>query len=435
MRTSSSDASTIHRATQHHLRPLLHHQLQQPRALHPANALITTAAGNEERAQTLTLGDTYTVSPTLVNSFHATFSRRRDNRGPASDFINAQTIGINEFVYVPNDLRVAISNSFSVGCGTCSPGHFNVNTYQVADDMDYIRGNHHIAFGVNLVRTQLNSLAGYLQNGNFSFNGQFTNDPIADFLLGDMNTFGQSRPQQVSNRLLNIGLYVQDTWHATSRLTVNGGLRWEPTKIPVDYFHRGSIFSRAAFDANQHSSVYTTAPAGSFYYGDPGVPEGFAPNHWANFSPRLGLAWNRRGDGKETIRVGSSILYDSVALYTPQRLTSNPPVVNEIDITNPGRSRIHGRTIREAIRFPAFIRRRRMPSSPPPRSGFCFRRTPSRPPSTTGISAISGSLRATGCSRPAIWATRRRTSGSGRRLTPLCRLLARPPATRWRGAC
>ncbi len=309
---------------------------RNPAYWNPNNALITTAAGNLERAQTATFGDTFTLSPTLVNSLHFTFSRRADQRGPAQSFINAQDIGINQFVYVPNDLRVTVSNAFSVGCGTCSPAHLNVNTFQESDDLDWVRGNHRFAFGADILRTQLNSDVGYLQNGNFNFNGQFTNDPIADFLLGDMNTYGQSRPQQVANRVTDIGIYAQDTWHVNTRLTVNIGLRWEPTIIPADYFHRGAVFSLANFEANQHSSVYTTAPAGALFYGDPGVPRGFAPNHWSNFSPRLGLAWNPRGDGRETIRVGSSLLYDTVALYTPQRLTSDPPVVNEIDLNNPG---------------------------------------------------------------------------------------------------
>jgi len=307
---------------------------RNPAHYSPTNILITTSSGNLERAQTATFGDTYSISPTLVSSFHATFTRRADQRGPAANFINAQTIGINQSIYVPNDLRVTVSNAFSVGCGTCSPAHLNVNTFQESEDIDWIRGAHRLAFGVDILRTQLNAVVGYLQNGNFNFNGQFTNDSIADFLLGQMSTYGQSRPQQVSNRVTNYGLYAQDTWHAKRNLTVNMGLRWEPTIIPTDLFHRGSTFSRAAFDANQHSSVYSTAPAGAFFYGDPGVPAGFAPNHWANFSPRLGLAWDPHGNGKETIRVGSAILYDTVALYTPQRLTSNPPVVNEIDLTN-----------------------------------------------------------------------------------------------------
>ena len=48
------------------------------------NALTTATAGNWDRSQTMTIGDTYTVSATMVNSFHATFDRRRDNRAVRS---------------------------------------------------------------------------------------------------------------------------------------------------------------------------------------------------------------------------------------------------------------------------------------------------------------------------------------------------------------
>jgi hypothetical protein len=62
-----------------------------------------------------------------------------------------------------------------------NPGHFNVNTYQLSDDIDLIRGRHHIGFGVDYVRTQNNILAGYLQNGSLTFNGNASRDPILDF--------------------------------------------------------------------------------------------------------------------------------------------------------------------------------------------------------------------------------------------------------------
>jgi len=51
-----------------------------PAVWDPKDILVTTIAGNLERAQSFTLGDTFTLSPTTVNSFHATATRRRDNR-------------------------------------------------------------------------------------------------------------------------------------------------------------------------------------------------------------------------------------------------------------------------------------------------------------------------------------------------------------------
>ena len=309
---------------------------QNPGNWNPKDILVTAAAGNLERSQSMTLGDTYTFGPNTVNSFHATFTRRRDNRGPNSQDINANTLGVNIFTNVPDDLRVTVgsgSSGFAVGCGTCSPGHFNVNTFQEADDVDVIRGKHQMAFGVDVIRTQNNVLSGYLQNGNFGFSGQATGDPILDFLLGSLSTFQQSRPQLVSMRGTILGAYAQDSIHLTSHLVLNAGLRWEPMLFPHDLYHRGSTFSLANFVAGVHSQVYTNAPAGSLYYGDPGVTSNFTQNRYNNFSPRLGLVWDPKGDGKQTFRVGAAIMYDSAEIYLSQHLTSNPPVVNELDFT------------------------------------------------------------------------------------------------------
>jgi hypothetical protein len=120
---------------------------------------------------------------------------------------------------------------------------------------------------------------------------------------------------------------------------VNAGLRWEPMFWPTDHWNRGSVFSMANFLAAVHSRVYPNAPAGSLYYGDPGVNASFTNDHKLNeFSPRLGIAWDPKGDGRQTLRAGVALMYDSGMLYTAQRLASNPPFVNEIDLqtSNPG---------------------------------------------------------------------------------------------------
>jgi hypothetical protein len=306
---------------------------RNPAVFDSKNILVTTNPGNLERAQAFTLGDTWTLSPNLVNSAHATITRRRDDRGPAANMINGSAIGINTYFYVPNDLRLSVSNGFSTSCGTCAPGFFNVTTGQAADDVDFLKGKHQFAFGADFIRTDNNLLTGYLENGNYGFNGQYSNDPLLDFMLGLMSTYGQSRPQQVAMRESIIGLYGQDTIHVNPHLVVNIGLRWEPQLFPHDYFHRGSTFSRAAFDAGQKSTVFTNAPAGSFYYRDKGVPPAFTENTLTNFSPRFGLIFDPRGDGRQTFRAGYGLLYDSGMLYATQRLTSNPPFVNEIDLT------------------------------------------------------------------------------------------------------
>jgi len=85
----------------------------------------------------------------------------------------------------------------------------------------------------------------------------------------------------------------------------------------TDYFNRGSEFSMTAFNAGQHSSVYPNAPAGMFYYGDPGVPRAFTSNKLANFSPRVGLVWNPHGNGRDTLRVGGAFSTTPRSLVLP----------------------------------------------------------------------------------------------------------------------
>ncbi len=303
----------------------------------PQDILVTSASGNVERAQTFVLGDTYTLNPSTVNSFHATFGRRADARGPNASGVNAAALGVKNIYQGTNDfLQVAVNNGgFAVGCGTCALGIFNITSYQLADDVDILRGKHQIAFGVDLLRTRDIQNNHYQDDGVFNFSGQYSNDPLLDFLAGKMNSFSQSGPQ-LNDLFQNVvGFYVQDTFHATPKLVVNGGLRWEPMLPLHDRFNRGSTFSRAAFDAGQVSQVFVNAPAGSLFYGDPGIPNSFTSRKLANFSPRLGMVYNPDGNGKTTFRVGGGILYDSVATFIPYRMVAqNPPFGPQVTNTN-----------------------------------------------------------------------------------------------------
>lgn len=310
-------------------------QFSNPSVYDGKNLLTTTQPGNLERTQSVTLGDTYSFTPQTLNSFHATFSRRRDNRGPAANQIGPRDIGLNIFQRVPNFLLVTVTNFFSVGCGTCAPGHFNVNSWQFADDVDLIRGRHQIAFGVNFVRTQNNLISGFNENGTFTFNGNFTGSNLADFLIGKVNGFGQTNPTPDDLRQSIFGLYIQDSFKMNDRLTLSAGLRWEPTLPNTDKYGRGTFLDLAAFAQGRTSSVYKNAPAGLFFPGDPGFPRSLWNRHLSNFGPRAGLAWNPHGDGRDSFRVGAAILYDNAELFFDERKTTNPPYGGSISITNP----------------------------------------------------------------------------------------------------
>ena len=312
---------------------------QQPAYFFPNNILVTTQAGLIQRVQSFVLGDTYTFTPNLVNAFHGTIERRVDKRGYAASDINAAKLGVTIYQMVPNGLQIS-EGKFSIGGGTNSVSHFNANALNISDDVTWVRGKHQVMFGGQWVQAQLNIGNVYEGNGNFTFNGEYSlngpgggsknGDASLDFLMGTLSAFEQSKQQQNALRGPFPSLYIQDTFHASTRLTFTGGLRWGPNVMPYDYFHRGVVFNMADFTANKVSTVYPNAPAGILYYGDPGVPKQFTKNSYWQFSPNLGITFDPTGTGKTVIRAGGEIAYDNPNFFTSQRNQQNPPYATAI---------------------------------------------------------------------------------------------------------
>ena len=304
------------------------------------NALTTGSPGNEDRSQTITIGETYTISGSAVNSFHATFDRRRDNRSSASNLFSPKDLGVNMFINQPNYTQLTVSGysggGFAVGCGTCALSNFDINTYQVADDFTLIRGRHQMAFGFDYRKDQFNSYNNQQSNGQFTFNGGTSGDGLADLLIGRFS--GLTDGNVISDYLRQnvMAAYAQDAFHATKRLTINFGVRWEPSVPSYDKYGRGNQFSWPLFLQNWHSSVYPTAPAGLIFSGDTAQnPNGKAltASHWATFSPRLGMVWDPKGNGKQTVRASFNLLHDTTELFYPERWTTNAPYVSSVTLT------------------------------------------------------------------------------------------------------
>ena len=294
----------------------------QPAPWNPTNYLYTTTLGIDERAQTFVLGETHTFNPTSLNSFHFTFGRKFVARFPNSKGISPAALGVQNIWTPPlasDNLQMSVSNSFSTGGSGFSK--WGVNSFQEADDVDLVRGKHQLAFGVELIRSQDNQNDEYNDSGTFAFNGQYSNDPLLDFLTGYMPNFTQTLQQDFSYRQTLVELYGQDTVRLTPRLVMNVGLRWEPTLPPHDYFNRGSVFSLDGYVSQKPSIVFPNGPYGQYFYGDPGVNKNFTSDHWLNLSPRVGFVFDPRGDGRTTIRVGGGVLFDSLGTFLTYRVT------------------------------------------------------------------------------------------------------------------
>ena len=312
---------------------------QSPAFFSPTNILITTQSGNIQRVQTFTMGESYAISAKFVNTAHVSILRRRNDRGYAPDAINAATLGVNLYQGVPNGLQMA-ATKFTIGGGTNSVSHFNDNTLALDDDVTLLLGKHQLVFGGGFTRNQLNISNAFMINGSFSFDGRYSQngpnggaaggDPNLDFLQGALSNFQQSKQQQNALRGNIPTLYLQDTFHASKRLTMVAGVRWSPEFLPVDTKNRGTIFDMASFLANKVSSVYPNAPAGTFFYGDAGVSREFSKNSPWQFSPNVGVTFDVTGDGKTVIRAGAELAYDMVNFFTSQRTQQNPPFATSI---------------------------------------------------------------------------------------------------------
>jgi hypothetical protein len=269
-------------------------------------------ASPDDLINSITLGDTWVMNPTTINILRLTFDRAAINK-PEITIMTAKDLGINMTpAPIPDNIYVTVTGAlYSAGANSFAAA-IPTQSHQVADDFSMLRGAHQVQFGVNWIRQVQNATFLGTSGGSFNFSGQITGVPMADFLLGKPATFGQSSVTIDSERHQYIGLYAQDSWRLTSRLKLNYGLRWEPYIGAALSYGHVTHFDPSQFLANAHSTVYTNAPAGVLYPGDPGFDTNSRPNNirWNNFAPRVGLIYDPKNDGRMTIRASWGIFYD-----------------------------------------------------------------------------------------------------------------------------
>ena len=289
------------------------------------NLLNTSNPQLDDQEQSATFGHTYSISSNLVNTFHAAGTRSFINRGQVPSLITPKTVGINVSTPVPNYIYMAVSGDFTLSCGTCETYQVTTNSENALDDLFWTRGKHHFGFGANWIHNHMNLQGTNNANGQFSFNGTFTGDALADFMVGDLYSLYQGNDTGSTFAKNDFAFYAQDSYQMTPRLTVNAGVRWESDLPEVETAGRGDSFSMSAFLAGTTSSVFKSAPPGLLFVGDPGIPKGYINNHWDHFEPRFGLAWDPRGKGRESIRASYTFGFSQPIVYMEDRFENNAP--------------------------------------------------------------------------------------------------------------
>lgn len=297
------------------------------------NLLTAPTIGTDSLAQAFTFGDTYLFGSDVVNSFRLSANRSATRRIGAS-FFSGPDLGIRMFTYVPDAVSINVSNGFTASSGLGS-GKINVGVFALNNDVSWIRGNHQLAFGASASQANYNYASGFFAPGQFVFNGQATGLGLADFLSGNVFTLVQSPPNFQVARQRYFGLYAQDTWKVSPRLTLNAGVRWEPF-LPQQRLDDGvQHFDLDAFRTGTRTTKFRNAPPGLFYPGDPGFPSRAGSyNQWLNFQPRVGLAWDATGDGRMSIRAAYGLTYDYPGIQYHVNTNIAPPWVPKATARN-----------------------------------------------------------------------------------------------------
>jgi hypothetical protein len=183
---------------------------------------------------------------------------------------------------------------------------------------------------------------------------------MANFLLGYQHTFSQTSGNFSDSRENPMGLYGNDKWKLSPRLTLDYGLRWEPQQVMKEIYGRIEQFFPAANLAGVHSSIVPSAPPGVFFIGDTyngvTVPDRGEAGDFNNFAPRVGVAWDMTGSGKMSLRAGGGLFYYSrlPGLFLNDASIS-PPFSLRIDLNDSttGASQI-GPLSNPEVNYPSF---------------------------------------------------------------------------------
>ncbi|WP_035356731.1 TonB-dependent receptor [Edaphobacter aggregans] len=184
------------------------------------------------------------------------------------------------------------------------PKQNKIRSWQYGDHVTYASGKHDIRFGYELFHNTNTFVAGNNSSGTFNFNGSYSGDNMADFLLGYPRSASRSSFRSLWGNAGNFqSFFVQDNYHVLSNLTINAGLRWEINpfynsgdKGQITGFDltNGKLVLPRDFSINAQPLTPQLVPLFSdrFEYAeDLGLPKSIRKSDYFNIGPRLGFAY------------------------------------------------------------------------------------------------------------------------------------------------
>ena len=302
---------------------------------------------SDGRAQLLSLSLSRAYGPNMVNEAHFSYMRYANligqpigGVGPSlssQGFVEGVgTLGIVPLNKGIEGIENVAFNDFTMGVDVTGENQVN-NTLQWSDNLTRVLGTHTVKVGASFHLDQVNIRSNSINNGSFVFQGSETGSDFADYLLGIASTYeqGDAAPFYIRNKY--IGLFAQDSWRLRTNLTLNYGLRWDV--LPP---WREKYNQLQTFIPGQQSAVYPDAPQGIVFPGDRGIPDTLAPTQWADFAPRVGLAYSPKSDdgllgaliggsGKTSIHLGFGLFHTAIEGLSAGIMSANAPYGYDYD--------------------------------------------------------------------------------------------------------
>jgi hypothetical protein len=290
-----------------------------------------------EYNRNLVLSHNFSIRPDLINEFRFGISRwTQKDTFPINGQWAVKTLGITGLDLSNHPESGAFPTfDFSDGTGFTAVGHVKdgpttSSTTEYTDNLAWIRGKHTMKFGFdirNLRYTDVQHFGGSEDFGQFTFNaGAFSGNAFADLLLGlPSTTYISITGPDLDSPASHYGLYAQDEWRATERLTVSYGLRWEVHPPFTETYGNITNFDRATGIVITPDKALAPAPgflssinacpgtdsalpcAKIVTASQVGLGEGLRKTYWRNLDPRFSLAYRPFGNNKTVLRGGIGV--------------------------------------------------------------------------------------------------------------------------------
>ncbi len=265
------------------------------------------------------VGETHVFGPNVINEFR--FGYVRSFLGYQPPF---GSVALSQDLGIPNANTspllgggALIGNSGNQLEYTGDYGNYFVpeNSYQLVDNLSWVKGRHSLKFGANVIWRQVtffNPIAGKGFWQAQSYQPWSTGFEQADLLVGWISNY-QVGPASdyFHTRSWENGFYAQDDYRVSNRLTLNLGVRYDLYTWPTEINNR-----MANFDPG--TGHITLAGQG-------GVSNSTLSTPTHNFAPRIGFAYDLRGDQKTVIRGGYGIFYFIDREGIDKQLSQNAP--------------------------------------------------------------------------------------------------------------